>query len=329
MGETALHIGGAQPVTDVLADLLATLSQEFLQAAQLPVTATPDAVEARSGAQSEAVDVLKRLLAAQREAARAAGPTSTTAADAEGLQDAAAQRQTILDTLMNRLEAAATGLSDSIDRNTPAEVPERCGSPPSIAGVERTLALAHRLSYTSFAPPGFEPGVTPLGVFRPPAPQDGQMRAAQLHQFAAEYEQAELRRQGQLPLAVAEQPATPAVPEVMPALLASIPRMPPGWRPGDPLPGQMPPMPPGWKPGDPLPDAPPAGAPAAPATAAAAATSEHAEVNAPPQQLQPQAAPAAPAKPQRPVLDASFLMLNPDLEEAVEEDYSSEYSESD
>lgn len=46
------------------------------------------------------------------------------------------------------------GLSDSIDRNTPAEVPERCGVPPSIAGVERTLALAHRLSYTSFAPPG-------------------------------------------------------------------------------------------------------------------------------------------------------------------------------
>lgn len=31
---------------------------------------------------------------------------------------------------------------------------------------------------------GFEPGVTPLGVFRPPAPQDYQMRAAQLHQFA-------------------------------------------------------------------------------------------------------------------------------------------------
>lgn len=34
---------------------------------------------------------------------------------------------------------------------------------------------------------GFEPGVTPLGVFRPPAPQDGQMRAAQLHQFAGVY----------------------------------------------------------------------------------------------------------------------------------------------
>lgn len=129
-------------------------------------------------------------------------------------------------------------LSDSIDRNTPAKVPERCSEAPSVAGVERILALAHRLSYTSFAPPGaflnlhmisatpghpapagthewqaasmhcalealhfkwpsidhckvvllagFVPGVTPLGVFRPPAPQDGQMQAAQLHQFAGE-----------------------------------------------------------------------------------------------------------------------------------------------
>ena len=147
--------------------------------------------------------------------------------------------------------------------------------------MQRTLALAHRLSYTSFAPPGFQPGITPLGNFRPPAPQDAQMRAAQLHQFAgvaaagrrwlqrlcesfvtcigafhkaatprgnelasrteamqcrrgfallpaAEQEQAALKRQGQLPTALAEQPTTPAVPEATPALLASIPRMPAG-----------------------------------------------------------------------------------------------------
>lgn len=51
-------------------------------------------------------------------------------------------------------QEAATGLSDAIDRNTPAEVPCRCQVAPSIASVERTLSLAHRLSYTSFAPPG-------------------------------------------------------------------------------------------------------------------------------------------------------------------------------
>ena len=52
------------------------------------------------------------------------------------------------------LQGTATALSDSIDRNTPAKVPERCSEAPSVAGVERTLAMAHRLSYTSFAPPG-------------------------------------------------------------------------------------------------------------------------------------------------------------------------------
>lgn len=51
-------------------------------------------------------------------------------------------------------QASATALSDSIDRNTPAEVPGRCQEAPSIVSVERTLSLAHRLSYTSFAPPG-------------------------------------------------------------------------------------------------------------------------------------------------------------------------------
>ena len=30
----------------------------------------------------------------------------------------------------------------------------------------------------------YEPGVTQLGNFRPPAPQEWQMRSAQLHQFA-------------------------------------------------------------------------------------------------------------------------------------------------
>jgi hypothetical protein len=58
--------------------------------------------------------------------------------------------------------------------------------------------------------------------------------------------------------------------------------------------------------------------PAGDAAAAAAAAAE-------PQQ---QAVPAV--KPQRPVLDASFLVLNPDEEDAAEEDYSSEeYSDSD
>lgn len=147
-------------------------------------------------------------------------------------------------------QSCASNLADSVDRNTPAEVPDYCRQPPSLKGISRTLALAHRLSYTSFAPPGcvpiqighhhlahlldplhmlpsvavlidfmagpiwcegevtkrrcwkrgsavtgdvtlacdaccsYEPGVTQLGNFRPPAPQEWQMRASQLHQFA-------------------------------------------------------------------------------------------------------------------------------------------------
>lgn len=82
MGEAAVHSGGARPVSSVLADLLSALSQEFLRAAQLPVGVAPDAAEGRSGAQSDAVDVLKRLLAAQREASRAEGPATTSTAGA-------------------------------------------------------------------------------------------------------------------------------------------------------------------------------------------------------------------------------------------------------
>ena len=48
----------------------------------------------------------------------------------------------------------------------------------------RLVTYAHKLSYTTFAPPGFVPGQTPLRNFRPPAPQDWQLRASLLHQFA-------------------------------------------------------------------------------------------------------------------------------------------------
>jgi hypothetical protein len=48
------------------------------------------------------------------------------------------------------------------------------------------VAYAHRLCYTSFAPPGFVPGQTALQHHRPPAPQDAQLRSSLLHQFQRE-----------------------------------------------------------------------------------------------------------------------------------------------
>jgi hypothetical protein len=79
-------------------------------------------------------------------------------------------------------------------------------------------------------------------------------------------------------------------------------------------------MPPGWKPGDPipLPDI------AALQQAAAAAAQQAAAPEAGAEEARPPT--AAPAKPllQRPQFDASFLMMDNDYEVASEEDFSSD-----
>lgn len=53
-----------------------------------------------------------------------------------------------------RVQAAAWDMANCIDRNTLTTLPEYCEREPSLESVQKTLALAHRLSYTSFAPPG-------------------------------------------------------------------------------------------------------------------------------------------------------------------------------
>ena len=66
-------------------------------------------------------------------------------------------------------QRSAADLADSVDRNTPADVPDHCKQRPTLEGVSRTLALAHRLSYTSFAPPGSARppmSIEPIGMCR-------------------------------------------------------------------------------------------------------------------------------------------------------------------
>ncbi|KAL7251716.1 hypothetical protein ACSBR1_013551 [Camellia fascicularis] len=46
------------------------------------------------------------------------------------------------------------------------------------------LSYAHRISYTTFAPPEFGAGQAPLRGALPPAPQEEQLRASQLYAFA-------------------------------------------------------------------------------------------------------------------------------------------------
>lgn len=55
-----------------------------------------------------------------------------------------------------------------------------------VAQAQELIAFAHRLSFTTAAPPGFIPGETPLGLFKPPAPQDVQLRSSMLHQLQSE-----------------------------------------------------------------------------------------------------------------------------------------------
>ncbi|KAL6131108.1 hypothetical protein ACLB2K_069486 [Fragaria x ananassa] len=126
------------------------------------------------------------------------------------------------------------------------------------------LSYAHRISYTTFAPPDFGAGQAPLRGALPPAPQDEQVRASQLYHFA--------NLDVGLPKTVeSEEKAFDAIMEPPPpqpteynqqagmvpfqGILPPNFTIPPGWKPGMPveLPTDLPPPPPGWKPGDPVP----------------------------------------------------------------------------
>ncbi|KAF3324940.1 mediator of RNA polymerase II transcription subunit 4 [Carex littledalei] len=128
------------------------------------------------------------------------------------------------------------------------------------------LAYAHRISYTTFAPPEHGAGLAPLRGALPPAPQDNEMRASQLYNFAdldvgvpakklkpTETKERASNTGTDSPLMI----STPQREEPVPFQLPQLPiAVSPGWRNGLPvnfppeIPLIPPPMPPGWKPGD-------------------------------------------------------------------------------
>ncbi|XP_052174109.1 mediator of RNA polymerase II transcription subunit 4 [Diospyros lotus] len=127
------------------------------------------------------------------------------------------------------------------------------------------LSYAHRISYTTFAPPEFGAGQAPLRGALPPAPQEEQLRASQLYAFAnldvglpksVESMEKTVEPFMEIP------PVQPAEPNPLGDLTAIQGLIPPtivvpsGWKPGMPveLPSDLPIVPPpGWKPGDPVP----------------------------------------------------------------------------
>ncbi|KAJ0235095.1 Mediator of RNA polymerase II transcription subunit 4 [Hirschfeldia incana] len=116
------------------------------------------------------------------------------------------------------------------------------------------LAYAHKISYTTFAPPEFGAGEAPLRGALPPAPQDEQMRASQLYAFA-DFDIGLPKTVENIEKKV-EALIEPPPPEDMDFqnLLPPNISVPSGWKPGMPveLPKDWPMPPPGWKPGDPV-----------------------------------------------------------------------------
>jgi hypothetical protein len=198
--------------------------------------------------------------------------------------------------------------------------------------IKSVISYSHRLAYTSFAPPGFVPGQTQLRHFKPPAPQELEMRASQLHQLQKKWE--EMQQAGRAaaaygPSSLAQQqqqqqqpPTTESIqttqqkqkqPEIetLEAALKELPPMPKDWKPGQPIPG-LPAVPPpvsptieGDKEGK--------GAPAA-----AAAVVEESKAQA-----------AKPVVQAKPVSAAFDFALNPDLDIEFDVSDSEEESSSD
>jgi Vitamin-D-receptor interacting Mediator subunit 4 len=135
--------------------------------------------------------------------------------------------------------------------------------------LQDVLAYAHRISYTTFAPPEHGAGLAPLRGALPPAPQENEMRASQLYHFAdldvgvpaKKLKPTETREHTSnagtdSPLMI----STPQREELAPTMPFQTPHLPinvfPGWPNGLPpnFPAEHPlippPMPPGWKPGD-------------------------------------------------------------------------------
>ncbi len=186
--------------------------------------------------------------------------------------------------------------------------------------VQELVSYAHRVSYTTFAPPEYASGLVPLRGALPPAPQDGQMRASLLYQaHELDLGLPKSTAPALSPLVPADGTGQIAVEASGPAHLEPppVPAVPAGWQPGMPvqLPTELPPMPIGWKIGDPIPLP-----PGLDMTTLPPGWKATRDVSQGPASLRPKA-PPAPALIHVPHVQ---LDLNPELEEDLSSEYGSE-----
>ncbi|KAL0053026.1 hypothetical protein WJX82_011609 [Trebouxia sp. C0006] len=100
------------------------------------------------------------------------------------------------------------------------------------------LQYAHKIAYTSYAPLGHDPSQPLPRNFRPPNPQEWQLRASQLHQFQAECDHKKAQEQADskpMPSEASQGASSGVTPHLPPGL--KLPPMPKGWKPGMPIPG--------------------------------------------------------------------------------------------
>ncbi|KAL3646723.1 hypothetical protein CASFOL_009267 [Castilleja foliolosa] len=127
------------------------------------------------------------------------------------------------------------------------------------------LSYAHKISYTTFAPPEFGAGTGPLKGALPPAPQEEQMRASQLYNFANLDVGLPKMDEGKEkiinPLVEAQVIESDPLAAIQGLMIPPNIVIPSWWKPGmkvdlpSDLPRDLPilpPPPPGWKPGDPI-----------------------------------------------------------------------------
>ncbi|XP_047046661.1 mediator of RNA polymerase II transcription subunit 4-like [Lolium rigidum] len=242
-----------------------------------PVSTTKEAMSMLTSLQTqlfETVAELKETLDLQDERARLArdarAKDAVLLAFAKKLRDA----HHVLDRLVDdyadyRRDAKRPRGAAAVDASTE----EFRASLNSKLKLDDILTYAHRISYTTFAPPEHGAGL-PLRGALPPAPQDNEMRMSQLYQFAdldvgvpkklMESKEGGTAKTDSAPLFVPppDEPRPSVLPITVPAawpkglpkdLLPEIPAPPPGWKPGDPIELLLGGILPGVKPEEPRP----------------------------------------------------------------------------
>ena len=207
------------------------------------------------------------------------------------------------------LRRATAALQASIDAARSTDHVSLPADGPTTAS--DVVDYARRISYTTYAPAGYEPGA-PLHGIMPPAPQEEHFGASHLARHAAEVRAREEARRARAEVAdearrAATAGATPPLETVI-KLLSN-------WKPGQPWPAGIPPPPPGWKPGDPLTIG---GAPMTKAETKAPASDAAATA---PKQPTPAAPAPHPPKPKPPTKVVPFVQLdlNPDMDDLSDE----------